>query len=138
MRPFFLDPIGNGPSPLKKYYDVASFIATQLTFAFVTTPFLLLQSADSIRAWSNVYFYGLCWTLACLAFFASPGKAALKAKLEKRQGKANARLVRSISTESLTGGEPILGISKDLQKDVSEVMKEIKAEVEVRQRKKPS
>lgn len=136
VRPFFLDPVASGPSPSKKYYDAASFIATQLTFSFATTPFLLLKLGDSVCAWSNVYFYGLGWTLACLVFFASPGKATLIAKLEQRQGKANVRLVRSISSESLTGMEPILGISKDLEQDMSEAMKEIRAEVEARQRKK--
>lgn len=108
---------------------------TQLTFSFATTPFLVLTFTDSIRAWSRVYFYGAAWTVLGLVFFASPGKAALKTKLEKRQGKASAKLVRSISSESLTGKEPILGISKDLELDVTEAMAEIRAEVEARQKK---
>lgn len=70
-----------------------------------------------------------------LLFFASPGKAVLKAELEKRQGKASAKLVRSASTDSLTGKDPILGISKDPERDVTEAMAEIRAEVEARQKK---
>lgn len=70
-----------------------------------------------------------------LVFFASPGKAALRKELEKRQGRANAKLTRSISSESLTGKDPILGISKDPERDVTEAMAEIRAEVEARQKK---
>lgn len=135
VRPFFLDAITGGPSPRKKYYDAASLIVTQLTFSFATTPFLVLTFADSIRAWSRVYFYGAVWTVIGLLFFASPGKAVLKAELEKRQGKASAKLVRSASTDSLTGKDPILGISKDPERDVTEAMAEIRAEVEARQKK---
>ncbi|KND91620.1 Lysophospholipid acyltransferase, partial [Tolypocladium ophioglossoides CBS 100239] len=136
VRPLFLDPITGGPSPKKKYYDAASYVATQLTFSFATTPFLVLSFANSTRAWARVYFYGFAWTLAALAFFASPGKAMLKAQLEKRQGRASAKLVRSISTDSLTGNQPILGISTDPERDVNEAVEEFRAEVEARQRKK--
>lgn len=47
----------------------------------------------------------------------------------------SARLVRSISTDSLTGKEPILGISKDIEDDINEAVREIRAEVEARQKK---
>lgn len=86
-------------------------------------------------AWAHVYFYGFAWTFISLIFFASSGKAKLKEQLGKRQGRASARLVRTISTESLTGQEPILGISKDLEHDVNEAVEEFKAEVESRQKK---
>jgi len=43
--------------------------------------------------------------------------------------------VRSSSTDSLTGKDPILGISKDPEDDVNEAMKEIRAEMDMRQRK---
>ncbi|KAK2594457.1 Lysophospholipid acyltransferase [Conoideocrella luteorostrata] len=137
-RPFFLDVISGDPLPRKMYYDIASLLITQVTFSFATTPFLVLTFADAMRAWSCVYFYGAAWTVLCLAFFASPGKPALKAALEKRQGRANAKLVRSISTDSLTGKDPILGISKDLERDMTEAMEEIRAEVDARQYKKTS
>jgi len=96
----------------------------------------VLSFRGSMLAWSRVYFYGFVWTIVSLVFFASPGKAKLRALLEKRQGKVSARLVRSISTDSLTGKDPILGISKDLERDVNEAVEEIRAEVEARQRKK--
>lgn len=130
MRPFFLDPLSGKPSGKKVYYDIATYFGTQLTFSFATAPFLILRFGDCLRVWSRVYFYALVWTLAVLAFFASPGKAMLGKQLEKRQGKASARLVRTVSSESLSGGHPILGISKDPERDINEAIEEIKAEME--------
>lgn len=98
-------------------------------------PFLVLSFRGSILAWSRVYFYALIWTVMSLAFFASPGKAFLKNQLEKQQGKARAKLVRSASNGSITGKDPILGISKDPQRDISEAMEELRSEVEALTRK---
>lgn len=112
-----------------------TLVVTQLTFAFATMPFLVLTLRDSLVVWSRVYFYALAWTLASMVFFLSPGKAMLQRQLEKRQGRANAKLIRTISTDSLTGKEPILGISKDPERDISEAVEEIRAEVEARQKK---
>ena len=117
---------------------MASFVITQVTFSFATTPFLVLSFGASLLAWSHVYFYGVVWTVLSLVFFASPGKAALKKRLEERQGRASAKLVRSLSTDSLTGQEPILGISKDLGSDVTGVIGELRTEIEARQKKKAS
>ncbi|KAM3459826.1 hypothetical protein MY5147_001426 [Beauveria neobassiana] len=135
VRPFFLEANTGEPTKNKKYYDLASFFITQVTFSFATMPFLVLSFRGSLLAWSRVYFYALVWTLTSLAFFASPGKTLLKKQLEKRQGKANAKLVRSLSTDSLTGNHPILGISKDPERDISEAMEEIRIEVEALQKK---
>lgn len=135
VRPFFLDPITGNPSPKKKYYDIATYIVTQLTFSFTTTPFLVLSFSDSFLAWSRVYLYAFVWTVGSLIFFASPAKVMLKKQLEKRTGKASAKLVRTLSTDSLSGGHPILGISKDPEGDLNEAVTEIRAEVEARQRK---
>ncbi|KAL7789862.1 MBOAT, membrane-bound O-acyltransferase family domain-containing protein [Trichoderma ceciliae] len=136
VRPFFLDPITGSPSSKKKYYDFATYLVTQLTFSFTTLPFLVLTFKDSLRAWSHVYFYAFIWTSAAMAFFASPGRALLKRKLESRQGKASARLQRSISSESLSGKEPILGISKDPEEDLAEAVSEFKAEFAAMQKRK--
>lgn len=69
------------------------------------------------------------WTIASLVFFSLTGKTTLKKRMEKRQGKASAELVRSVSTDSLTGRDPILGISKDPQRDISEAVDEFRTEV---------
>lgn len=134
VRPFFLDPVTGHARPTKKYYDFASYLVTQITFSFATTPFLTLTLPASLHVWSALYFYGLIWTLGALAFFSSPGKAWLRKKLESRQGKANAKLVRTVSSESITSMEPILGISKDPEADISEAVEQLKAEIEVKRR----
>lgn len=126
----------NNPSPKKKYYDFATYLGTQLTFAFAVCPFLILTFSGSFLTWARVYFYALVWTVGTLVFFSSPGKAMLRKQLEKRHGRANARLVRTISTDSLTGGQPILGISKDPEGDINEAIEEIRAEVEAREKKR--
>lgn len=74
VRPFFLTPDGSKPTPYKRYYDILSWLATQLTLAFTTLPFVLLSFGDSMTAWSHVYFYGIVVTFSSIVFFASPRK----------------------------------------------------------------
>lgn len=124
---------GNSSSK-KKYYDLASYLVTQITFSFATTPFLTLTLRGSLQAWSSLYFYGLIWTLGALAFFSSPGLLIIKKQLEKRQGRHRAQLQRSISTESISGMEPILGISKDPSGDINEAVEELKAEIQAKRK----
>lgn len=57
IRPFFLDAKTSEPLPRKVYYDVFSWFITQLTFPFVTSPFILLSLSGTFRAWKGVYFY---------------------------------------------------------------------------------
>ncbi|KAH7308231.1 MBOAT, membrane-bound O-acyltransferase family-domain-containing protein [Stachybotrys elegans] len=135
IRPFFMDPVTGNPTPSKKYYDFLTYVVTQITFSFTTVPFLILSFKGSMLAWSRVYFYAILWTMGTLAFFASPAKVMVKKQLEKRTGKAASKLVRSVSTDSLSGGQPILGISKDPEGDITEAIEEIKAEVEAKKKK---
>lgn len=149
FRPFFLDPSTQKPTPQKKYYDIASFLVTQLAFSFTTTPFLVLGFADSFKVWARVYFYAVVGTAVGQAFFASfsPAKRILKQKLEKRSAEAGVgQLKRSESTESLpTGGsrdqEVIVGpgLSSDVNRDFGEMVGEARIawekEKELRKRK---
>lgn len=73
-----------------------------------------------------------------MAFFASPGKTFLKKKLEARQAHAGVKLTRTASQDSITGREPVLGLSADPQKDLDEAVDEIRAEVAARQKQKRS
>ncbi|KAI0603249.1 MBOAT, membrane-bound O-acyltransferase family-domain-containing protein [Biscogniauxia sp. FL1348] len=140
VRPFFLDPVSQKPLPSKKYYDVASWFATQVTFSFVVAPFVILQFNESLIAWGRVYFYAIITTGASMAFFASPGKAYLRRRLEQRTQEAGARLVRSASQESLglgsRGQEPVLGLSADPGRDIDEAIQELREEVEKAQARK--
>jgi len=95
---------------------------------------MLLTLQASFLVWMRVYFYAIIGTALSIAFFASPAKAYLIEKLNKRSG-ATGGLKRTHSQESLASREPILGLPPDPQKDLQEVVQEVKAEVEVRQRK---
>lgn len=131
FRPFFIDPATQKATPQKRYYDIASFLVTQLAFSFTTTPFLVLGFADSIKVWARVGFYAVIATAAGQAFFASPARGFLKKKIEARNSEAGVQLKRSASTESLTTGgsrdrEPLVGpgLSSDVQRDFGEMFGE--------------
>ncbi|KAI1354570.1 membrane-bound O-acyltransferase domain-containing protein 1 [Xylaria sp. FL0043] len=132
VRPFFIDAATQKPLPNKKYYDIASWLATQTTFSFVVAPFIILGFKESLLVWSRVYFYAIFTTFASLAFFASPAKMQLRKMLEKRSHETGGRLSRTTSTDSLTGlrQEPVLGLSDDPGKDINEAIEEIQGEVE--------
>ncbi|KAK4044054.1 MBOAT, membrane-bound O-acyltransferase family-domain-containing protein [Parachaetomium inaequale] len=139
FRPFFLDPRTGADLPSKKFYDVASWFTTQLTFSFAVAPFLLLSFSDSLLAWSRVYYYAIIGTLTLMAFFASPAKKFLKNKMEKRNADAgvgvngdagrpgNGRLSRSASSDSLASRTPVMGMPQDLEKEFDDAMSEIRA-----------
>lgn len=147
FRPFFLDPKTGADLPTKKYYDVASWITTQLTFSFAVSPFLILSLSGSLLAWSRVYFYAVIGTAALTAFFASPAKGYFKKEIEKRNAKAGVvnggagragegRLSRSTSSESLTSSRtPVMGMPQDLEREFDDAMSEIRA-FEAKKRKK--
>ncbi|KAI0190093.1 MBOAT family protein [Astrocystis sublimbata] len=128
LRPFFLDPQTQKALPSKKYYDFASWLATQTIFSFVAAPFIILGFKDSITVWSRVNYYAVFATIATLAFFASPGKAYMRQILEKKSSGAPPNLSRTTSTENLK--EPVLGLSADPGKDANEAIQEIQREVE--------
>ncbi|TGJ87355.1 hypothetical protein E0Z10_g1374 [Xylaria hypoxylon] len=132
VRPFFLDPVTQNPLPNKKYYDLASWLATQATFSFVAAPFIILGFKESFQVWSRVNFYAIFTTFATLAFFASPAKVHLRKMLENKSREAGGRLSRTNSTESINGTRqaPVLGLSADPGKDIDEAIREIQVEVE--------
>ncbi|KAI1334190.1 MBOAT family protein [Xylariaceae sp. FL0016] len=139
VRPFFLDSVTQKPTPNKKYYDFASWFATQAVFSFTVAPFVILQLDKCLIAWARVYFYAIVAVGGSMAFFMSPAKLHLRRALEKRTREAGARLVRSTSQESLAsghGGEPLLGLSADPGQDVDEAIQEIRGEIEKAQKKK--
>ena len=85
IRPLFLIPGEKDvPTKSKIYFDVASWLVTQLAFSFTTTPFLLLTLPASLAAWMRVYFYCVFGVVGFMAFFASPGKAWLESLQGKR------------------------------------------------------
>jgi len=139
FRPFFLDPATSKPTSYKIYYDISSYLVTQLAFCFATAPFVLLTLPASYLVWSRVYFYAVIGTALSTAFFASPARTFLKKKIEERAAKANTvvgmKKGLNLSQESLTGGEPVMGLPPDPNEDFEEAVREIREEMQARQRK---
>jgi lysophospholipid acyltransferase len=94
---------------------------------------VLLTLPASFLVWARVYFYAAIGTALSTAFFASPAKAFLIKKLNERAGTNT--LKRTHSQESLASKEPVLGLPSEPQEDLEEMVSEIKAEMEARQRK---
>ncbi|KAI1115035.1 MBOAT family protein [Nemania sp. NC0429] len=128
IRPFFIDPVSQKPLPNKKYYDIASWLATQTTFSFTVAPFIILGFNESLQVWSRVNFYAVIAVFSSLAFFSSPANNYLRKMLEKKSREAGGHLSRTTSSENLK--EPVLGVSADPGKDIDEAIHEIQAEVE--------
>lgn len=129
IRPFFLTPDGQRPTPYKRYYDILSYLTTQAAFSFTTAPFILLTLPDSLRIWSRVYFYVVLGVIFVTVFFASPAKPWLVRRLETRNRAVLKTLVAADQRAPLTG------LPEDPARDVDEAMQEIKDEVELRRRK---
>lgn len=67
----------------------------------------------------------------------SPAKAFLVRRLDERAGTGTGRagLKRSASQESVGGREPVLGLPAEPQRDLDELVGEVKREIEARQRR---
>ncbi|MCJ1260253.1 lysophospholipid acyltransferase [Lobaria immixta] len=149
VRPFFLTPDGQRPTPYKIYYDVVCYFTTQVAFCFTTAPFVLLTLPTSLLVWSRVYFYAVIGTAASMALFASPAKPQLIRKLHARNQpalqRAAAATAAAIEQErkdkwrygDYRDGEehPLMGLPSDPGRDVDEVVREIREEVEARRGK---
>jgi len=149
VRPFFLDPKTQAPLASKRYYDVISWVVTQVAFYFTTTPFLVLSMSGCLEVWGRVYFYTVAGVAVSMAFFASPAKAQLRRALETRAAKAGVVpattggagsktsqasrpdvLSRTTSTDSINSRVPMLGLSQDPVRDLDEAIMEIKSDME--------
>ncbi|EON69618.1 hypothetical protein W97_08878 [Coniosporium apollinis CBS 100218] len=130
LRPFFLTEDGQKPLPSKRYYDIFTYLVTQLAFSYTVAPFVLLTLPSSLLVWSRVYFYCIIGAVACFGFLASPGKAYLKQELNKRNRTATTR-----ATSERSSRGPTLGLPDDMEVDIQEAIDEAKAEFEARRRR---
>ncbi|KAL9093261.1 MAG: hypothetical protein Q9165_004002 [Trypethelium subeluteriae] len=126
LRPFFMTPDGSQSKPSKRYYDIATWLITQLSFAFTTAPFVLLSFESSFKVWARVYFYCVIGVIASLGFLASPGKSYLQKEIKKRTTRPKVERVQSQDSQ------PVLGLPSDPEKEVNEAIEEIKQELEKR------
>ncbi|CAG8071904.1 unnamed protein product [Penicillium olsonii] len=132
VRPFFLTPDGLKPMANKRYYDILSWLATQLTLSYAVMPFVLLRFNESMTVWGRVYYYGIINCAVSLVAFASfsPLKGHLVSRLKRRN---KPHVGRTASTESVR--PPVLGLPNDPERDFDEAVAEIKAEIENRGRR---
>lgn len=131
LRPFFFTPDGSKPTKYKPYYDVFTWLVTQLAFSFTTTPFILLTIHDSVLVWARVYFYCIIGVAALNIFLLTPGKTWLAKKVKARSTRPD--LKRNESQESLQGAT--LGVPVDPGKEYDEMVDEIVEEVKRRREK---
>lgn len=135
IRPFFLTPDGTQPLPSKRYYDILTWLTTQLFFSFTTTPFILLTLDASLKCWARVYFYAVVGVLAGNLFLLTPGKKYLQDQVKARQGSARPGLGRvkskeTVKMESAAGG--MLGVPSEPGQEFEEMVDEIVEEVKRR------
>jgi len=125
-----MSPDGAKPTPNKIYYDIFSWFITQVSFAFTVSPFITLYFGASIKVWARVYFYAIIGVALSFAFLQSPGKAWLQSQVKKRTGTTKPVMERTTSLERM----PTLGMPDDLEKEIDEIFKEVKAEIERRRK----
>lgn len=157
VRPLFLAPDGKGPLPTKKFYDIATGILTQVTFAYVVAPFVLLGFSDCIKVWARVYFYTLIGVAVSFALFskslpfrqqlverqasrAPPASTAPvdETAIEKEAREAIKRetLARTNSYDSVASKKvPLHGIADDPEAEIDEIVQAVKTEIEQRRRR---
>jgi len=128
IRPFFMDPDGKTALPNKRYYDVFTWLITQISFAFVTTPFILLTLGDSLAVWARVYFYLIIGLGVGNAVLLTHGKTFLRNELKKR---SRPGLVRADSHDKQG---TYLGLPGDPGGEWDEMVEEVSAEMERRKR----
>ncbi|KAB2575831.1 putative mboat family protein [Lasiodiplodia theobromae] len=106
LRPFFLAPDGQRPLPTKIYYDIFTWLVTQLAFSYTVIPFITLELAPSLLIWRRVYFFTIVGVIVSLAFLASPGKKMLQKKVAQRSGAAKPAAVKDTATSTATAQKP--------------------------------
>lgn len=125
-----MSPDGSKPTSNKIYYDIFSWFITQVAFAFTVSPFITLYFGASIKVWSRVYFYAIIGVILSFAFLQSPGKPWLQSQVKRRTGVAKPEMARIKSVERM----PTLGMPDDPEKEIDEIVREVKAEIERRKK----
>lgn len=74
IRPIFMEADGVTPKPTKRFYDVVCWLVTQLSFGFISQPFVILSFGKSLQCWATVYFYVPVGLFITLFLFKGPYK----------------------------------------------------------------
>ena len=132
IRPFFMSADGTKALPSKRYYDIFTWLCTQLAFSFTVAPFIFLGFSSSLLIWQRVYFYTIIGVTASSLFLLSPGKQFLQQKVKQHSKPSEAQIKADLEKESRN---PTLGLPDDPGRAWDEMVEEITAEIQERKRK---
>ncbi|EDN04600.1 MBOAT family protein [Histoplasma capsulatum] len=135
IRPFFLTPDGSAPTPYKRFYDILTWLTTQLTLSFTAAPFVILHFKPSVHVWSSVYYYGIVGIAASQAFFSSPAKRYLVKRLRARGSGPVSRQPSRPREPHEPSEQPVLGLPPNPGRDIEDAVNEVMREIEVRRRR---
>lgn len=123
---------GTRALPHKRYYDIFTWLATQLAFSFTVAPFIFLSFSSSLQIWSLVWFYCVIGVTATSLFLLSPGKAYLQQRVKQHSKPSEEEVKQTVERESRN---PTLGLPDDPGRAWDEMVEEITAEIEMRKKK---
>ena len=158
VRPLFLAADGKTSLPTKIYYDIFTFLLTQLAFSFTVAPFILLGFSDTLKVWSRVYFYTLIGVAGSYGLFSR--SLPFRKQLQQRQSVRTApisaadldisnieqiakeeikrdNLTRTNTMASTTSSRraPTLGIADDPEAELDAIVAQVKREIAERKRR---
>lgn len=121
LRPIFMLSDGITPGPYKPYYDITTYLVTQIGFGYIVQPFVLLEFGASIKIWSTVYFYGHIGIALVILLFQGPYKKQVQNYIKSlhpvpltpsEKIKINSERLREIKMEieALASNQPTLGV----------------------------
>ncbi|KAG9585681.1 MBOAT family protein-like protein, partial [Aureobasidium melanogenum] len=132
IRPFFMSADGTKALPSKRYYDIFTWLCTQLAFSFTVAPFIFLGFSDSLQIWQRVYFYTIIGVTATSLFLLSPGKQFLQQKVKQHSKPSEEQVKKDLEKENRN---PTLGLPDDPGRAWDEMVEEITTEIQERKRK---
>ncbi|KAG9514658.1 MBOAT family protein-like protein, partial [Aureobasidium melanogenum] len=132
IRPFFMSADGTKALPSKRYYDIFTWLCTQLAFSFTVAPFIFLGFGDSLEIWQRVYFYTIIGVTATSLFLLSPGKQFLQQKVKQHSKPSEEQVKKDLEKETRN---PTLGLPDDPGRAWDEMVEEITTEIQERKRK---
>ncbi len=125
-----MTPDGKQPTQYKRYYDLTTWLITQLAFSFTTAPFILLTFNSSILVWRRVYFYCIIGVTLSSLFLLTSGKTYLQKKVKARTTVVKPEIKRTGSHEGMEGAT--LGVPDEPGREFDEMVDEITEEVRKR------
>ena len=123
---------GTKALPSKRYYDIFTWLCTQLAFSFTVAPFIFLGFSSSLLIWQRVYFYTIIAVSATSMFLLSPGKQFLQQKVKQRSKPSEEQVRQSLEKEARS---PTLGLPDDPGRAWDEMVEEIVAEEQERKKR---